>query len=191
MFFFLIWFLGVAAAQQSPSVPFEYMPHCIQLDFSWCSVTQWHMTRLLLLLPLSVASHSGLHIFCNRYNIIKQPCMLIHWQCPVCRHLTYCWFCCFAESEGRGSTLDTLPEEKSTNTQYKRVYSDWRPTIEKTDVVGAMEAIEGGSYTGSRDCSDQLVSGAGQAPPSASLSIGSTWNIFVMRINKRTSKVFV
>ena len=32
-----------------------------------------------------------------------------------------------------------------------------------------MEAIEGGSYTGSRDCSDQLVSGAGQAPPSASL----------------------
>lgn len=47
-----------------------------------------------------------------------------------------------SESEGRGSTLDTLPEEKSTNTQYKRVYSDWRPTIEKTDVVGAMEAIE-------------------------------------------------
>ena len=49
-----------------------------------------------------------------------------------------------AESEGRGSTLDTLPEEKSTSApQYKRVYSDWRPTIEKTDVVGAMEAIEG------------------------------------------------
>jgi hypothetical protein len=39
-----------------------------------------------------------------------------------------------------------LPEEKSTSTQYKRVYSDWRPTIEKTDVVGAMEAIEGGYF---------------------------------------------
>ncbi|XP_069681038.1 uncharacterized protein [Periplaneta americana] len=47
-----------------------------------------------------------------------------------------------SENEGRSSTLDTLPEEKATNTQYKRVYSDWRPTIEKTDVVGAMEAIE-------------------------------------------------
>ncbi|XP_047102012.1 uncharacterized protein LOC124721206 [Schistocerca piceifrons] len=50
-----------------------------------------------------------------------------------------------SESEGRGSTLDTLPEEKATlgkTTNYKRVYPDWRPTIEKTDVVGAMEAIE-------------------------------------------------
>nr|CAD7589332.1 unnamed protein product [Timema genevievae] len=49
-----------------------------------------------------------------------------------------------SESEGRGSTLDTLPEEKATppTSQYKRVYSDWKPTIEKTDVVGAMEAIE-------------------------------------------------
>lgn len=54
------------------------------------------------------------------------------------------YWCCLAESEGRSGTLDTLPEEKSTNTQYKRVYSDWRPTIEKTDIVGAMEAIEGG-----------------------------------------------
>jgi hypothetical protein len=53
-------------------------------------------------------------------------------------------WCLLAESEGRSGTLDTLPEEKSTNTQYKRVYSDWRPTIEKTDIVGAMEAIEGG-----------------------------------------------
>jgi hypothetical protein len=51
-----------------------------------------------------------------------------------------------AESEGRGGTLDTLPEEKSTSTQYRRVYSDWRPIIEKTDVVGAMEAIEGGYF---------------------------------------------
>ncbi|XP_063233866.1 uncharacterized protein LOC134537410 [Bacillus rossius redtenbacheri] len=57
-----------------------------------------------------------------------------------------------SESEGRGSTLDTLPEERveksvsqapATCAQYKRVYSDWRPTIEKTDVAGVMEAIEG------------------------------------------------
>lgn len=27
--------------------------------------------------------------------------------------------------------------------EYKRVYPDWKPTIEKTDVVGVMEAIEG------------------------------------------------
>lgn len=27
--------------------------------------------------------------------------------------------------------------------EYKRVYPDWKPTIDKTDVVGAMEAIEG------------------------------------------------
>ena len=69
--------------------------------------------------------------------------------------------------------MDTLPEEKSTNTQYKRVYSDWRPTIEKTDVVGAMEAIEGGFCTGSHDCSDQLVGAASWTATSASLSIGS------------------
>jgi len=81
--------------------------------------------------------------------------------------------CCIVESEGRGSTLDTLPEEKSTNTQYKRVYSDWRPTIEKTDVVGAMEAIEGGFFTGSRDCSDQLVGAAGQTATISSLSVGN------------------
>jgi hypothetical protein len=40
--------------------------------------------------------------------------------------------------------LDTLPEGKLADQgQYKRVYSDWKPTIEKTDVVRAMEAIEG------------------------------------------------
>ncbi|XP_071443548.1 uncharacterized protein form3 [Hetaerina americana] len=27
--------------------------------------------------------------------------------------------------------------------QYRRVYQDWKPSVEKTDVVGAMEAIEG------------------------------------------------
>lgn len=47
-------------------------------------------------------------------------------------------FLFFLESEGR-STLDTLPE----GSQYKRVYPDWKPTIDKTDVVGAMEAIAG------------------------------------------------
>ncbi|CAB0020214.1 unnamed protein product [Nesidiocoris tenuis] len=49
------------------------------------------------------------------------------------------------ESEGRsGSALDTLPEGKlaeGTNMQYKRVYPDWRTPIDRTDVVGAMEAI--------------------------------------------------
>lgn len=58
-------------------------------------------------------------------------------------------FIFFAESEGRSGTLDTLPEEKTTKTnevtEYKRVYPDWKPTIDKTDVVGAMEAIEGKS----------------------------------------------
>jgi len=68
-----------------------------------------------------------------------------------------CSYWCFAESEGRGSTLDTLPEEKSTSTQYKRVYSDWRPTIEKTDVVGAMEAIEGGCSTRSHNSAGILA----------------------------------
>ncbi|CAH1402324.1 unnamed protein product [Nezara viridula] len=48
-----------------------------------------------------------------------------------------------SESEGRSGTLDTLPEGKLADgsLQYKRVYSDWKPTIDKTDVVGAMEAI--------------------------------------------------
>lgn len=42
-------------------------------------------------------------------------------------------------------TLDTLPEGKLAegNSQYKRVYSDWKPTVDKTDVVGTMEAIAG------------------------------------------------
>ncbi|XP_065351487.1 uncharacterized protein LOC135946924 isoform X2 [Cloeon dipterum] len=46
-----------------------------------------------------------------------------------------------AEGENRNGSgiLDTLPEEKTGS--YRRVYSDWKPTIEKTDVVGAMEAI--------------------------------------------------
>lgn len=51
-----------------------------------------------------------------------------------------------SESDGRSSILDTLPEGKladANNDGYKRVYSDWRPTIDKTDVVGVMEAIAG------------------------------------------------
>lgn len=53
-----------------------------------------------------------------------------------------------SESDGRSSILDTLPEGKLAdvnNDGYKRVYSDWRPTIDKTDVVGVMEAIAGKS----------------------------------------------
>lgn len=71
-----------------------------------------------------------------------------------------------AESDGRSGGLDTLPEgkladsqsqqpqtatsqfgsgisESVANSQYKRVYPDWKPTIDKTDVVGTMEAIAG------------------------------------------------
>ncbi|XP_065092216.1 uncharacterized protein form3 isoform X2 [Ochlerotatus camptorhynchus] len=58
----------------------------------------------------------------------------------------------------RGSKLDPLPEEKPPTTisppevtvdqmpsSYKRVYSDWKPSsaLEKTDVMGTMEAIAG------------------------------------------------
>jgi len=51
-----------------------------------------------------------------------------------------------SESDGRSSILDTLPEGKLADANkdgYKRVYADWRPTIDKTDVVGVMEAIAG------------------------------------------------
>jgi inverted formin-2 len=44
---------------------------------------------------------------------------------------------------GGTNILDTLPEEKTQSGQYRRVYSDWKPTVEKTDVVGTMEAIAG------------------------------------------------
>ncbi|CAH0390583.1 unnamed protein product, partial [Bemisia tabaci] len=52
------------------------------------------------------------------------------------------------DSESDRGTLDTLPEGKlannTANSQYKRVYSDWRPSIDKNvDVVGVMEAIAG------------------------------------------------
>lgn len=136
--------------------------------------TQGHMTQLLPHLLMSlIISNSGLQNLCSWYNIINnQPCVYIS-SIQLCWGSTYCWSCFIAESEGRGSTLDTLPEEKPTNTQYKRVYSDWRPTIEKTDVVGAMEAIEGGFCTGSHDCNDQLLGAAGQTAASVSLSVGS------------------
>ncbi|XP_066985024.1 uncharacterized protein [Macrobrachium rosenbergii] len=48
-------------------------------------------------------------------------------------------------SGGIGPSLGTLPEDQpseETQTGYQRVYRDWRPSVEKTDVVGAMEAIE-------------------------------------------------
>lgn len=56
------------------------------------------------------------------------------------------------ESEGRdpnsGTLLDRLRRDSLTKMQeqpadYKRVYSDWKPTIDKTDVMGTMEAIAG------------------------------------------------
>ncbi|CAH1974205.1 unnamed protein product [Acanthoscelides obtectus] len=52
-----------------------------------------------------------------------------------------------SESE-RSSTLDTLPEGKQvysgSQSNYRKIYPAWQPssTIESTDVVGAMEAIE-------------------------------------------------
>lgn len=64
----------------------------------------------------------------------------------------------FAENEGRDSlnntptdpvtkcrrdSLTKLPEQVPV---YQRVYSDWKPTIEKTDVVGTMEVIAGMEY---------------------------------------------
>lgn len=58
-------------------------------------------------------------------------------------------FFLFAESESRSGILDTLPEERISKSnepspmEYKRVYPDWKPTIDQTDVVGVMEAIEG------------------------------------------------
>jgi hypothetical protein len=53
-----------------------------------------------------------------------------------------------SESE-RSSTLDTLPEGKQvysgSQSTYRKVYPAWEPskTIENTDVVSAMEAVEG------------------------------------------------
>lgn len=53
-----------------------------------------------------------------------------------------------SESE-RSSILDTLPEGKQvysgSQSTYRRVYPDWKPsaTIDKTDVMSAMEAVEG------------------------------------------------
>lgn len=64
-------------------------------------------------------------------------------------------------AENERSKLDPLPEEKSTPSQptatttetYKRVYPDWKPstTLEKTDVVGTMEAIEDAQMTRAKD----------------------------------------
>lgn len=76
-----------------------------------------------------------------------------------------------AESDGRSGGLDTLPEGKladsqtqfpqatmtasqvgsglqdpGPNSHYKRVYPDWKPAIDKTDVVGTMEAIAGAIF---------------------------------------------
>lgn len=72
----------------------------------------------------------------------------------ICIHIkdyffnqTYSFIIFFTESE-KSSTLDTLPEGKQvfsgSQSTYRRVYPDWKPstTIDKTDVVGAMEIVE-------------------------------------------------
>lgn len=68
--------------------------------------------------------------------------------------------------ENERSKLDPLPEEKPTPTNqqpllpstttpdtYKRVYPDWKPStaLEKTDIVGTIEAIEDAQMTRSKD----------------------------------------
>lgn len=63
--------------------------------------------------------------------------------------------------ENERSKLDPLPEEKAAaptmtttpSSEYKRVYPDWKPStaLEKTDVVGNIEAIEDAQSTRSRD----------------------------------------
>lgn len=63
--------------------------------------------------------------------------------------LTYTQILFFNAESERSSTLDTLPEGKQvysgSQSNYRKVFPDWKPssTIDKTDVVGAMEAVEG------------------------------------------------
>lgn len=47
-----------------------------------------------------------------------------------------------AESEGKSCTTNTLAEDQSMHEGFSEVY-DWRPSVEKTDVIRTMEAIEG------------------------------------------------
>ena len=47
------------------------------------------------------------------------------------------------------TALGTVPEGKSLesgSSSYKRVYKDWKPSVEQKDILGAMEAIEGGVF---------------------------------------------
>jgi hypothetical protein len=79
---------------------------------------------------------------------------------------------------GGSNILDTLPEEKTQSGQYRRVYSDWKPTVEKTDVVGTMEAIAGifellGCVFLS--CSHILCSAEAQQPANITLKDKSAW----------------
>ncbi|XP_043504299.1 uncharacterized protein LOC122525518 [Polistes fuscatus] len=46
-----------------------------------------------------------------------------------------------SESEGKNSIRNTLAEDDSMHEGYSEVY-DWRPSVEKTDVMRTMEAIE-------------------------------------------------
>lgn len=47
-----------------------------------------------------------------------------------------------AENEGKSCTMNTLTEDQSMHEGFSEVY-DWRPSVEKTDVMRTMEAIEG------------------------------------------------
>lgn len=46
------------------------------------------------------------------------------------------------ESEGKSCATNTLAEDQSMHEGFSEVY-DWRPSVEKTDVMRTMEAIEG------------------------------------------------
>ncbi|XP_015516525.2 uncharacterized protein LOC107221879 isoform X1 [Neodiprion lecontei] len=45
-------------------------------------------------------------------------------------------------SEGKSSTMNVVFEDKPVQQEYTRVYSDWRPNVEESDVMRTMEAIE-------------------------------------------------
>lgn len=46
-----------------------------------------------------------------------------------------------AETEGKGGAVSALSEDQSMHEGFSEVF-DWRPSVEKTDVMRTMEAIE-------------------------------------------------
>jgi len=55
------------------------------------------------------------------------------------------------ETEGKGCTMNTLAEDQPMQERFSEVF-DWRPSVEKTDVMRTMEAIES-IYLNLRDIS--------------------------------------